>query len=166
VFIVTTCPDCKSFLNNIENKCNCGYIKVKEYITLDQYFAQSPTLDLILISSAKDLLIKVNSLLEELGCDSVTMTSGYRDPTHNSAIGGAPNSKHTKAQAIDIADNDRVIGQKLLMRMDLLRARGCAIEDLNYCVLKNGNKWIHIQSVLPSSGRSVFIPYSGPIVLK
>jgi len=32
----------------------------------------------------------------------ITITSGYRSPSHNASVGGAPNSYHTKAMAVDI----------------------------------------------------------------
>jgi uncharacterized protein YcbK (DUF882 family) len=33
---------------------------------------------------------------------SITITSGYRCPTHNSRVGGATGSRHSKGQAADI----------------------------------------------------------------
>ena len=47
----------------------------------------------------------VQALADELG---LTVTSGYRDPAHNRAIGGAPNSYHTRGTpeapgAVDVA---------------------------------------------------------------
>jgi hypothetical protein len=34
---------------------------------------------------------------------AMQVTSGYRDPGHNTKIGGAPNSKHMQGLAVDIA---------------------------------------------------------------
>lgn len=36
----------------------------------------------------------------------LTITSIYRTPEHNAAIGGAPNSWHTKGYAVDFVPND------------------------------------------------------------
>jgi hypothetical protein len=36
----------------------------------------------------------------------LTMTSLYRSPEHNAAIGGAPNSWHTKGMAVDFVPSD------------------------------------------------------------
>lgn len=139
---------------------------MNELITLEQYLNQAPTPSAELLDHAKDLLIKVNSMLQDMGITSVTMTSGYRPPLYNAAIGGATNSKHTTCQAIDLADNDRKLGNILKFSPMHLMKRGMAVEQLEYCVRANGNKWTHIQSVLPKSGKTFFIPYAGPIILK
>ena len=138
----------------------CGYREVKPLITLEDYRGSKP-LDTLHEERAKDLLTKVNSLLQEIGITNVIVTSGYRSVAHNAAIGGAKSSKHCEAQAIDLADNDRAIGSRILANLGLLRVRGMALESLDYCVKASGNKWVHLQSVLPKSGNVVFIPYSG-----
>lgn len=119
-------------------------------------------------SNAQDLLLKVNSLLAELQIvvTDADINSGYRSPIYNSAIGGALNSRHCKAQAIDLKDVQHTIGNKIMHRLDLLRDRGMAMENLDYCKKKDGQRWCHLQSVLPKSGKSVFIPYTGPIIYK
>jgi len=166
VFHIWPCPDCKVLINNITSKCSCGYIKVVELITLDKYLGLVPPHDPTLLSNAKDLLLKVNSLLQEIGITDVVMTSGYRSPEYNTAIGGAANSKHTTCQAVDLSDNDRIIGMRLYTFQDGLISRGLYCEDLDYCIKKNGSKWVHIQSVAPKSGNRFFIPYAGPPIRK
>jgi len=161
---VALCPNCRAFW--VKNtRCGCGFMEVKELISLNQYFGENPYND-ELHRAADDLLLKVNSLLQELGIESVTMTSGYRTVAHNASIGGAANSKHCFAQAIDLEDNDRIIYGRIKGNLNRLQARGCAIEDPRYCEKADGTKWTHIQSVLPASGRTIFIPYAGPIIKK
>tara|TARA_R100001198_G_C5024053_1_gene93131 strand:- start:39 stop:422 length:384 start_codon:yes stop_codon:yes gene_type:complete len=46
-------------------------------------------------------MYKLDALREELGRPLI-ITSAYRHPAHNSAIGGAPNSPHTLGRAVDI----------------------------------------------------------------
>lgn len=159
---VSLCPNCRAFLS--ESFCACGFVNVPVLITLEQYF-KGPAPSAELQSNAENLLLKVNSLLQALNCQKVTVTSGYRSPEHNKAIGGAAASRHCLAQAIDLADNDRRLGDTLMLHQDLLKKRDMAMEALPYCVKLSGNKWVHLQSVLPASKRTVFIPYSGAIRL-
>jgi uncharacterized protein YcbK (DUF882 family) len=51
-----------------------------------------------------DLVAKLTDL-EKLVGQPLDITSGYRDPDHNTDVGGVPNSEHTydPAQAVDIA---------------------------------------------------------------
>ena len=44
------------------------------------------------------------SMLEAIRCHfgPVSVTSGYRSPSYNTAVGGAPNSYHLKGRAADI----------------------------------------------------------------
>lgn len=130
-------------------------ISIEDYFGLNAYNDE-------LHRSADNLLLKVNSLLQELGIEKATMTSGYRSPEYNIRIGGAPNSKHCLAEAIDLADNDRVLGNRLKFNPVSLMNRGMAMENLEYCETKRGTKWVHLQVGLPKSGKTIFIPYAGP----
>jgi hypothetical protein len=48
-----------------------------------------------------DHIKKLQQLRNDLGC-SITISSGYRCPTHNINEGGEKNSQHTKGNATDI----------------------------------------------------------------
>ena len=41
--------------------------------------------------------------LRDLAGEPIRITSGYRCPAHNTAVGGVPDSQHTKGQAADIS---------------------------------------------------------------
>lgn len=129
-------------------------------LTTEMYFGEHSPNDEEL-RAADDLLLKVNSLLQELGIKEPVQTSGFRTIAHNAAIGGAPNSLHCLAHAIDLDDKRRIIGSKLYANLDKLKSRNLAMEDLAYCVRANGNKWVHLQNILPKSGKTVFVPYVG-----
>lgn len=47
------------------------------------------------------LVVYLQAIREHFG-KPITITSGYRCPKHNSRVGGATNSRHTKGQAADI----------------------------------------------------------------
>lgn len=48
------------------------------------------------------LLQKLDLVREEYG-KPITITSGYRCPEHNKAVGGVPNSQHVSGKAADIS---------------------------------------------------------------
>lgn len=161
-----TCPVCGA-MNVCEEflKCNCGFMEVKQYITIEQYFGNEPYND-ELHRNADALLLKVNSLLSDLGAQNVVMTSGFRSKQHNFEVGGAPNSLHCQAMAIDLSDNQRVLGNRLVMEPHYLVSRGLYCENLAYCETARGTKWLHIQNKAPKSGNRFFIPYSGDPIRK
>lgn len=49
-----------------------------------------------------DVMGRVDMAMDLCGFKAI-MTCGYRSPSHNSAIGGAPNSAHCKGLAVDLA---------------------------------------------------------------
>jgi len=81
------------------------------------------------------------------------ITSGWRYPNLNKKVGGASQSKHLFAQAIDVADVDGVFNKWLSSNVGLLRERGCAIESRLATPT-----WLHLQTVIPNSGNIIFSP--------
>lgn len=56
------------------------------------------------VSRAHPLLIwALEELRAAIGNRVITVTSGYRCPSHNKAVGGAPTSKHLDGMAADIS---------------------------------------------------------------
>lgn len=49
-----------------------------------------------------NLLLKLEELRRAIGNKPIVVTSGYRCPTHNKAVGGAANSQHKYGKAADI----------------------------------------------------------------
>lgn len=51
------------------------------------------------IKVRRDLVLGLEELRDEIG--AIPILSGYRDPAHNSSVGGAANSQHLYGNAID-----------------------------------------------------------------
>ena len=119
-----------------------------------KYEALSPPMQ----EDAKDLLIKVNALLNEFygvfpHVPVRIITSGYRSPTGNGAAGGSPKSNHLLCRAIDLGDKDGLLDKWLdlypekLIDYDLYREASSA--TINWC---------HLSNFPPRSGRRTFYP--------
>lgn len=100
-------------------------------------------------SSVVDNLISlVNHVLdparERLG-SPITVTSGYRGPSLNSAVGGVKKSQHLNGQAADLVCNDN---KKLF---DIIR------DNLNFdqLIWENGGQWVHVSFNQASNRKEV-----------
>ena len=51
------------------------------------------------------LIIKLEELRQAIGDQPIVVTSGYRCPVHNKAVGGVANSQHLQGKAADIYVN-------------------------------------------------------------
>lgn len=104
-------------------------------------------------------LLKINQLFAAFGFDR-SVTSGVRDIERQKEIdtlaGRIPRlgSKHLHAAATDHEDLDGRLGQFCLDNLPLLRKLGLYMEDLRYC-----NGYVHLQSIPPRSGKTIFQPY-------
>lgn len=67
----------------------------------------------------------------------ITVTSGYRCPAVNKAVGGARNSQHLYGLAVDIVCDD-------MPRLFDILASNPNIDQLLYEQGKNGRTWIHV----------------------
>lgn len=54
------------------------------------------------IKVRRALMDKLEALRRKLGNKPILVTSGYRSPEHNAAVGGAPRSKHMLGEAADV----------------------------------------------------------------
>lgn len=121
------------------------------------------------LKNAAVTVSKVSELLSRFGQDR-KKTSGYRPISYNKQIGGSPTSKHLTCQAIDLEDNDKMLGDWCYDNLGTLRELGLSMESLSYVdpTTKQlmgthsgfGGKlpWVHLQTVPPPSGHTVFIP--------
>lgn len=75
-----------------------GNIKVSEHFRLKELQCKDGT---DLVKYCPETLEKVEKLRELTKCTACIVTSGYRTPSHNKAIGGASSSVHTEGYAMD-----------------------------------------------------------------
>lgn len=119
-------------------------------LTEKDYFkgAASPQI----VENATVLLAKMNAFLEAYG-GPITVSSGFRSPSHNKTVGGAKNSKHMSGQAIDLLDRDSALARYCVIKRADLEREGLYCEDPR-CT----KGWVHFQSVPPKSHQRFFIP--------
>ncbi len=87
-----------------QNKQACS-VKLGEHYTLAELTNTSQPLDNTPTPEAcQNLKILVQNVLDPLRdkVGPVIITSGYRSPSVNAAVGGSPTSQHMKGQAVDI----------------------------------------------------------------
>ena len=87
------------------------------------------------------------------GDDPIVINSGFRSPSVNKAVGGAPNSNHLTGCAVDI----HVLGMEQLLRyaVILLDISDLNNEDFDELLLERspkGTYWLHF-AVRPSGNR-------------
>lgn len=79
------------------------------------------------------------------------ITSGYRSPERNTAVGGAKNSAHLFCQAADISDPKGSLAEWCLQNQEILEEIELWMEEPHRTV-----GWVHLQS-RPANNR-VFRP--------
>lgn len=98
-----------------------------------------------------ELLLSALNQFRSVYGKPMRITSGFREPAHNQAVGGRPKSAHLTCQAADIADTDRTLSNFCLNNIPLLEKCGLWMEDPAKTV-----GWIHLQ-IRPAS-RRIFTP--------
>lgn len=107
------------------------------------------------------LTMMVNSLVQPIRdkIGPIRITSGYRSPAINAAIGGSPNSQHCRYEAIDCqyVRKSRMDNRKIydaLVDLDL---------DFDQCILEFGTPsnpaWIHLSWKVCDNRRQVLVAY-------
>jgi uncharacterized protein YcbK (DUF882 family) len=110
-----------------------------------------------LTSEMEDNLVKLLTVLNrvrELYNNPMIISSGYRSPNKNAAVGGAKKSNHMMCLAADIADKDGKFTDWVMDNLDKVKECGVeAVEDPKFTV-----GWTHLQIVPVKSGKFVFKP--------
>lgn len=92
------------------------------------------------IDNALDLLGRVEGLLLDLGWDGdVVITSGYRSPVKNKAVGGKPKSWHMQGRAVDLRDASGELYNLIEARAALLAKHGLWMEQYT-------RGWVHLDT--------------------
>lgn len=138
-------------------QCSCGVRRMnKEIISLTDLLSSSgkyldrmndPSCTQEIKDNGVMLINKVNQLLEELGIEKVTISSGFRTAEANGTTSNAAkNSYHMQGRACDILDDhNQTLAKKVLGRPDLLKKYSLWMEDLQFTVGKNTN-WLHLDN--------------------
>lgn len=87
------------------------------------------------------LMTYLDSVRQAYGAP-ITISSGYRSPALNKAVGGAPTSQHLRGEAADLVTDD------LTKLGNVIRRLG-DFDQLIYEHIK-GRKWLHV-SIAPTS---------------
>jgi len=130
--------------------------KHPEFLILWHKLPNEKTLE----SDAKKLIAKVSTVLSMADIDEFEITSGWRTQAHNFAIGGAANSSHMTAQAIDISDPDKKLGLWCQSNVESLKDLGLYMESLQktHAAANKLKRWVHLTIRAPKSGNIIFLP--------
>ena len=83
----------------------------------------------------------LNPLREKFG-KPIRITSGFRSPELNKAVGGKPTSQHTKGEAVDITAIDKADNKELFEL--------CKTLDFDQLIDESDLTWIHISYKVPN----------------
>ena len=143
------------------------WISMADY--LGRYAADADTAVRI---AAGDLLVSVNELLDVAHAEGVPL---YENPATDNMVSGtqnggyrphyvrvgAPESKHRTGHAVDVFDPRRELAAWCIQNVARLVECGLAMENPRWTPT-----WVHLQDLLPASGRQVFIPSNDPPLAK
>lgn len=161
--MITTSKKISDHFHSTEFKCKCGCGKIKVQ---------------------KDLVKKLEKLFDKLNASKCILSSGYRCPKHDKAVGGNGSGQHTKGKAVDCIfydKNNKVIPSKIVICVanDLNQLRGMAKINNNYTHLDNrvgakyrGDETVSLNSVWTDPykyfkvSKSAVAKYTGEKVVK
>lgn len=114
--------------------------------------------------NAIETVARVNRLLSLGGfVNHDQVSSGWRPKSVNDRTSNAgKNSRHIYGQAVDVTDTTRSLAAWAYTHQDFLVETGLWMEHPDWTWSRNGNHWVHFQTVPPGSGRRVFIPSTQP----
>lgn len=126
-------------------------------LTLEDYFRGHLNPPAEVVTSATELLNRVNACLAEVPyseAQNPKISSGWRPADYNATVpNAAPNSKHITGQAVDISDPDGVIDAYLHTYFQILAKHELWAEHP-----ASTKGWSHLQSIAPRSGNRFFYP--------
>lgn len=96
------------------------------------------------VSVTHNLILLCNHILQPLRNaygKPIIVTSGYRSPELNKAIGGAKNSQHMRGQAADIKGSGGAIPQENRRLFDLIQKLNLPFDQL---IDEKNFSWIHV----------------------
>lgn len=101
-----------------------------------------------------DLVVNVLDPLREAYGKPIRVTSGYRCPRLNKAVGGVDNSQHIKGQAADI----QPLQYKEIDNFIKFVRNWCLHNDFDQCIIERSKtgKWIHISWRKENRRRKLF----------
>lgn len=95
--------------------------KISEHFNSDEFKCTCGCGVSLVDTSLVNILEKLRT---KLSCSKIIISSGYRCPTHNKAVGGGPGSRHVKGMAADFACYDK---NGTIIKSSKV---ACALEDL------------------------------------
>lgn len=109
------------------------------------------------------LVTNLEKLYRVLGCSKVVVTSGYRCPDHDNAVGGNGTGQHTKGNAADIICYDQggsvISTKKVACKAQNIGFRGIGNIDSTYTAIhvdvRTGAKWYGDEAVRGGTSGSV-----------
>ena len=116
-----------------------GDLQLSPHFSLHEFQSHingSDRQDCILVNDK--LITMLEQLYTALHCSSMTISSGYRTPSHSLAVGGYATDQHTKGNAADILcydSNQNLISHKLVC---------CAAQDLGFPGIGYGGTYVHV----------------------
>lgn len=110
----------------------CASTKAKELRIINQ------VTDAVHLQALKALTKEVLQPIRDLHGAPVTVTSGYRQPALNKALGGSPTSQHPKGEAADIAVGSPADNKDLF---EQIARSGIPYDQL---ICEFGGEWLHV----------------------
>lgn len=102
--------------------------------------------------TATKLFEPIRSLL---GDKPIPITSGYRCPELNKAVGGQPSSQHMKAQALDLVPTHISVRDAF----EMIKSSSVVFDQMIVEHNKAGSVWLHVSLANPGDNRRQCIPY-------
>lgn len=112
----------------------------------------TPSLEVI--SNLQYLCREILEPLREWMNEPVTISSGYRCPKLNRAVGGVSNSQHLTGEAADIHLPSKEFGRKYAEFI----LDNCRFDQMLFETDRNGISWLHVSIKQDGHNRQTYIP--------